>query len=413
MPSDMLLQKSLADVDSLMMPAPGRRDLSIPAAGAPWFLTLFGRDSLLTAELIRPYRPDVAPAVLRALAASQGTKHDPRTLEEPGRIIHESRVGELASLDVIPYGRYYGSIDATPLFLAILGRTLLGQHAHSDAAELAQELRGAAMAALAWIRGPGGLDEHGFLCSTPDPGGLINQGWKDSADSTVTADGRILTGRTALCEVQGYCWDAFTQLAGIARTFWRDEALADQLDDLASQLQTRFLDKFWLPDKEYPAMALVYPTGSSEQQAADALTSNAGHLLWSGMLPLDHATAVAERITDSSFFSGWGIRTLADGQRPYSPLSYHNGSVWPHDSMLIANGLQRYGLHTAAHRVAAGIVSAGRALDNTLPELIAGFSSNQFPRPIRYRFAGDPQAWSAAAAVAAVCMLDEVSETCP
>lgn len=402
---DPLLQQSLDDLDSLMMPAPMRPDLSVPAAGAPWFLTLFGRDSLLTAELARPYRPDMAPAVLRALAASQGRNESGRTLEQTGKIIHESRVGELAALDMIPYGRYFGSVDATPLFLVTLGRTVLGRQAHPGAPQLAHELREPAMAALSWIRGPGGLDEHGFLCYTADPGGLTNQGWKDSDDSTVTADGHILTGRTALCEVQGYCWDGLTRLARIARQFWRDEALADHVQELASQLRSRFLDQFWLTRQDFPALALVWPEGSTRPVVADALASNAGHLLWSKMLPVGKAKSVARRLTGSSFFSGWGIRTLADGQAPYSPLSYHNGSVWPHDSMLIASGMQTYGFHTQARLVATGVEAAGRALDNALPELIAGFSTQEFPYPVRYRFTGEPQAWSAAAAAAAADIL--------
>ena len=271
---DRLGTRCLADLDALMIDAPGCPGLRVPAAGAPWFLTLFGRDALLTSVLAADARPELAPAVLRALAAHQGTNNDPRTLEQPGRIIHEIRVSELATLEMVPYGRYFGSVDATALFLAVLGRTALNTPDTAAGAVLARELRPAALAAVHWIRGLGGLAESGFVTYRSDPKGLANQGWKDSEHSTVFADGRIAEGPIALCEVQGYVFDALRQTAALARSVWDDAALADELDSEAAALQQRFLERFWLPDEQFPALAL-----DGAGRPVDSLGSNAGHAL--------------------------------------------------------------------------------------------------------------------------------------
>ncbi|MGS0688107.1 amylo-alpha-1,6-glucosidase [Nakamurella sp. GG22] len=397
---DRLRARSLEDLDALMIDAPGSPGLRVPAAGAPWFLTLFGRDSLVTSVLAGSARPELAPAVLRALATTQGTRNDPRSLEQPGRIIHEIRVSELATLGMVPYGRYFGSVDATALFLSVLGRTALVDLDKADGARLARELRPAALAAIQWLRGPGGLDEAGFVTYRPDPSGLANQGWKDSEDSTVFADGRIAEGPIALCEVQGYVFDALRRTAALARSVWDDTALADDLDHETTALQVRFLERFWLSDKQFPALAL-----DGAGRPVDSLCSNAGHLLWSGLLPPAEARCVADRLVSRQFSSGWGIRTLAAGQPPYSPLSYHNGSVWPHDSMLTAMGMAECGLGEHALLVAGSVAACGSRLSNRLPEVIGGFSREEFPEPVRYRLAGIPQAWSAAAGVAAVRLL--------
>ena len=397
---DRLRTHSLEDLDALMIDAPGSPGLRVPAAGAPWFLTLFGRDSLITSVLAGSARPELAPAVLRALAATQGTRNDPRSLEQPGRIIHEIRVSELATLDMVPYGRYFGSVDATALFLAVLCRTALFDLDKADGTRLAHELRPAALAAIQWLRGPGGLDEAGFVTYRPDPSGLANQGWKDSDDSTVFADGRIAEGPIALCEVQGYVFDALRRTAALARSVWSDTALAEELDHQATALQERFLERFWLSDRQFPALAL-----DGAGRPVDSLCSNAGHLLWSGLLPPAEARCVADRLVSPQFSSGWGIRTLAAGQPPYSPLSYHNGSVWPHDSMLTAIGMADSGLDEHALQVASSVAACGSRLSNRLPEVIGGFSREEFPEPVRYRLAGIPQAWSAAAGVAAVRLL--------
>jgi glycogen debranching enzyme len=398
---DLVARCCAGDLDALMIADPtGSAGEPVPAAGAPWFLTLFGRDSLLTAALAGPDRPGLVAAVLRALAATQGTRDDDRSLEQPGRIVHELRSSELATLDLVPYRRYYGSVDATALFLSLLGRCAIGPEAIPGGRRLAGQLRESALAAVGWLRGPGGLDEHGFVRYRADPRGLTNQGWKDSPDSTVFADGRIAEGPIALCEVQGYTWDALTRVSQLARHVWHDPATAAELQRLADALRARFVERFWLPDKNFPALAL-----DGQGAPVDALASNAGHLLWSGILPGPAAAAIAGRLLEPASFSGWGLRTLAAGQPPYSPLSYHNGSVWPHDTMLTALGLHRCGHHQPARRLAEGIVDCALRLGGTLPELIGGFGPAEFPEPVRYRFAGQPQAWSAAAGLAAVRLL--------
>lgn len=391
-----LRRRSLADLDALLVPSPVDPHRSVIGAGAPWFLTLFGRDSLLTAELLSRRAPGMAGDVLRALAATQGRMDDSASLEQPGRIVHEVRGSELATLGIVPYGRYYGTVDATPLFLVVLGRAA----ARPGGRELAGELEPAARAAIAWIRGPGGLEEHGFLRYTPDPNGLINQGWRDAKDSTVFADGSLATGPISLCEVQGYTWEALTAAARLARDIWGAPGDAAELQDLADALRARFLTEFWLAERDYPALAL---DGAGAQ--VDAIASAAGHLLWSGLLPHEKAAAVVDRLLAPDLFTGWGLRTVAAGQAPYTPLSYHSGSVWPHDTMLAALGMARYGFLAQARILAGGVAAAGHHLDDRLPELFAGFSQADVPFPVRLPFAGLPQAWAAAAGVAAVDLL--------
>ncbi len=388
----MVRHRSLADLQALLMPSPQDSTQVVPGAGAPWFLTLFGRDSLLTAELVADHDPALPAEVLRALARTQGTRDDPTTLEQPGLIVHELRSSELATLGLVPYARYYGSVDVTPLFLAVLGRASL----RAGGEQLAIDLEQAARAAIDWVRGPGGLDEHGFVRFTPDPGGLVNQGWKDSEDSTCYADGSLATGPLALCEVQGYAWEGLTAAARLARGPWGDPALASELELVAAELRERFLDVFWLPEQDYPALAVT-----ADGTAVDGLGSNAGHLLWCGILPQNRAEAVVRRLLSPAFFTGWGLRTLASGQGRYSPLAYHNGSVWPHDTMLAVQGMARHGFDNEADVVASGLVAAGAHLKGRLPEFFAGFSAEEIPFPVPMNLAGCPQAWAAAAGLAA------------
>ena len=392
-----LRRVSLDDLDALLVPSPSRPGESVIGAGAPWFLTLFGRDSLLTAELVAHRAPRLVENVLRALADAQGRTTDPTSLEQPGRIVHELRRSELATLGMVPYGRYFGSVDATPLFLVVLGRAA----ARSSGRTLALELEDAARAAVTWIRGPGGLDDDGFLRFRPDPNGLLNQGWKDSPGATCFADGRLADGAIALCEVQGYAWEGLTATARIARDIWGDAVYGAELDRVAADLRARFLTAFWLRDEAFPALAL-----DGRDRPVDAIASNAGHLLWSGILPPNLAHAVTRRLLAPAFFSGWGVRTIATGQVPYSPLSYHEGSVWPHDTMLAALGMVRYGFAEAARVLAAGVAAAGHHLGQRLPELYAGFSADELPFPVTLELAGVPQAWAAAAGVVAADLID-------
>ncbi|MFE5291858.1 glycogen debranching N-terminal domain-containing protein [Isoptericola sp. NPDC056618] len=381
--------RALDDLDALVMPCPGAEDLSIPAAGAPWFLTLFGRDSILASLLAREERPGLLPDVVHALARTQATAHEPEQLAQPGKIVHEVRVGDLARLGLVPYSRYYGTVDATALFLVALG-------ALDPADARSGELQAAARAAVNWLRGPGGLDAGGFVTYVPDPAGLINQGWKDSHDAVAFRDGTLATGPIALCEVQGYAWRGLVDTARLARTVWHDPAWADELDDLATELRSRFLERFWMDDDAFPALAL-----DGDGRQVDALASNAGHLLWCGILDAEQAASVADRLLAPEFFTGFGIRTLASGQARYAPTSYHNGSVWPHDTALAAVGMARAGLTGQARTVAAGLLDAAASFDGRLPELFGGFSTDEFPAPVRYTHAGVPQAWAAAATAAA------------
>jgi glycogen debranching enzyme len=384
----LLRHRSLGDLDALCMPCPGLPELTIPAAGVPWFLTLFGRDGLISAMLAQPERPGLLPDVVRALAATQGIKTNPGSIEEPGKIVHEIRTSELATLGLVPYARYYGTVDATPLFLTALG-------ALNDT-DLVAEMEPAARAAVAWLRTDGGLDAHGFITYTPDPAGLINQGWKDSHDAVAAADGTHATGPIALCEVQGYTWRGLAETARLAREVWNDPDWATELDRIAESLRQRFRSTFWMPAHDFPALAL-----DGQGRQIDALASNAGHLLWSGILNQTDAESVAARLLQPDFYTGWGIRTLAAGQRLFHAMSYHNGSVWPHDTIIAAEGLLHYGLVHSARTAAQGIIDAAGHFDNRLPELFGGFSRTDFPTPVSYGHAGTPQAWACAAAVAA------------
>ncbi|MEV6898679.1 glycogen debranching N-terminal domain-containing protein [Amycolatopsis sp. NPDC051372] len=378
----------LADLADLRVPAPGQPDLRIPGAGVPWFLTLFGRDSLITSMSALPYRPELAGATLRALAAVQGRVVDPARIEEPGKIAHEVRQGELSRFGQTPYGRYYGTVDATPLFLV-----LLGGHRRVAGDGMAIELESAARAAVDWMFHHGGLDEHGYLVYRTDGPGLVHQCWKDSARSICFADGELAEGPIAVCEAQGYAYEALLSTAELAREVWRDPAYADRLTDRAARLRADFEQDFWLRGQDFVALAL-----DGRRRQVDALASNAGHVLWSGILPDGRAQQVGKRLTEPRFFSGWGVRTLAEGQVPFHPVSYHNGGVWPHDTAIAVAGLARAGLTTEATHLAEGLVAAaGHQPGNRLPEVMAGYARAETPYPVRYPHSASPQAWAAAA----------------
>ncbi|WP_425837166.1 glycogen debranching N-terminal domain-containing protein [Streptomyces fractus] len=393
--------QGLADLDLLTISAPGvdGEPVSIPAAGVPWFLTLFGRDSLLTSYFMLPYRPALAAGTLSALAAAQGREYDTFRGEQPGRIVHETRRGELAHFGQVPYGRYYGTIDATPLFLVLL-------HAHYEATKdgaLAARLEAHARSAVDWMLGDGGLREHGYLVYEPDPNGLVNQNWKDSAGAVCFKDGTQADGPIAVSEAQGYAYDALRRTARLAAEVWQDGAYARELDGLADELRARFARDFWLAEDDFPALAL---DGSGRQ--VDALASDAGHLLWSGILDEDRARRVGRRLLEPDFFSGWAIRTLAADQRPYHPLSYHRGSAWPHDNAVIALGLARYGLADELRRLTSGLVDAAAGHGHRLPEVLGGYPRADAARPVPYPHSCSPQAWAAATPWALRTALDTV-----
>jgi glycogen debranching enzyme len=382
------------DLAALLITPPGGDPADplarVVAAGAPWYLTLFGRDSLITSAFVRPEAPWLAVATLRALAALQGRVVDPARIEEPGKILHELRVGELSHVGDVPFGRYYGTVDATPLFLMLLADT-----ADDD---LAEELEESARAAVAWMFDFGGLNASGYLRYRTDLPGLVHQGWKDSQGGICFRDGTPAEnggGPLAVCEAQGYAWAALRGTAVLARRVWRDPRYADRLEAAAADLGARFHQDFWMPADGFVALAL---DGSGRQ--VDALASNAGHLLWVGMLDQERGRAVGRRLAQPDFLSGWGVRTLAADQPAYHPLSYHRGSVWPHDTAIAVAGMARYGLHTEAHLLGGGLLAAAAQGGDTagrLPEVLAGFPRAGHSTPVPYPHSCSPQAWAAAA----------------
>ncbi|MDG9717031.1 glycogen debranching N-terminal domain-containing protein [Streptomyces sp. DH24] len=385
--------RGLSDLAALQVPAtgPDGEELRVPAGGAPWFLTLLGRDALLTSLFALPYRPQPAAATLLALAAAQATETGAHAVAQPGKIVHEVRQGELAHFGQVPYGRYYGSVDATPLFLVLLGAYV----EQTGDTGLARRLEPHARAAVGWMLDHGGLTSRGYLVYRADRGGLANQNWKDSPGSICSADGGRPTGPVTAAGAQGYAYDALRRTAWLARTVWGDAGYAALLQQAAGDLRDRFQRDFWMPDHGFPALAL-----DGRGDHVDALASDAGHLLWSGLLDKEYGELVGRRLLEPDFFSGWGVRTLAAGQPAYHPLSYHRGSVWPHDNALIALGLARYGLHDEARAVARGLVDAATASGHRLPEVLAGYGRDTHPEPVPYPHACERESRSAAARLA-------------
>jgi glycogen debranching enzyme len=402
-------RQGMRDLAALRVTAagPDGEPLRVPAAGVPWFVSLLGRHALFTSLFALPYRPRTAAATLLALAAAQATSEEPGRVAEPGKIVHELRQGELAHFGQVPYGHYYGSVDSTPLFLM-----LLGAHAERTGEDkLAHRLEPHARAAVSWLLTHGGLEQHGYLVYHPDEGGLANQSWKDSPDAICSADGTRAKGLIAAAAPQGYAFDALRRTAELARTVWADPGYAERLDAAAEELRARFLRDFWMtspgspdsPGAGFPALALLLDDGG---RRADALASDAGHLLWTGILDQERGETVGRRLLAPDFFSGWGIRTLAEGQGAYHPLSYHRGSVWPHDSGVTALGLARYGLHAEARTVAEGLVDLAAAQpDHRLPEVIAGYARTAHPVPVPHPHACAPQSWAAATPLALLTAL--------
>ena len=383
--------RSLTDLAALRFyPHVAVQDVSLPAAGLPWFMALFGRDSLLTSYEALPYRPELARTTLTTLAARQGTELDDFRDEEPGKILHEVRCGELTAMGLRPHSPYYGTADATPLFLVVLDE----YERWTGDAELVTTLEPNAHAALDWIDRYGDLDGDGYVeYATRNPEtGLVNQCWKDSWNSILYADGRIAEGPIAVCEIQGYVYDAKQRVARLARELWGDAALADRLEAEAEALRERFLEDFWIPERECFALAL-----DGEKHRVDSLCSNMGHLLWSGIVDDARADAVAAHLMDAPLFSGWGVRTMAGTEGGYNPVEYHNGTVWPHENSLIAAGLSRYDHRDAAARIAASVVQAAGFFEHRLPEVFAGCDRQLTHAPVRYPTASSPQAWAAAA----------------
>ena len=382
--------RSAVDLAALRFYPVDGSERAVPAAGLPWFLTLFGRDSLITSFQALPFAPDLAATTLRVLADLQGTRVDDFRDEEPGKIPHELRFGELTAFHERPHSPYYGSADATPLFLVLIDEY---EHWTGDA-ELVGELEPAARAALAWIDDFGDRDGDGYVEYERRniDSGLENQCWKDSWNSIMWSDGTLASLPRATCEIQGYVYDARRRCARLAREVWRDTALAVKLDEQADDLKQRFNRDFWLDANGHYALAL-----DGDKRRVDTLTSNIGHLLWSGIADEAKAALCVEHLLGDRLFSGWGVRTMAEGSGGYNPIGYHQGTVWPHDNSLIALGLRRYGYDEAASRLAQGILTAAEYFLGRLPETFAGYPRHQTNFPVEYPTACSPQAWSSGA----------------
>jgi glycogen debranching enzyme len=377
------------DLGALRIFDPDHPELPVVAAGAPWFMTLFGRDSLITAWMTLLADTSLARGVLETLARFQGVKVDTQTEEEPGKILHEVRFGTAATGLALGGGQaYYGTIDATPLFVMLLGEA----HRWGLADEVVAGLVPHADAALEWVETFGDRDGDGYVeYQRATPTGLANQGWKDSWDAIRLSDGQLAQPPIALCEVQGYTYAAYLARARIARSFG-DIATHDRCLEAAGALREAFNRDFWLDDRGWFALGL-----DASKKPIDSLASNMGHCLWTGIVDPRKARATADHLLSPELFSGWGIRTLATSAAAYNPVSYHNGSVWPHDSALAVAGLMRYGLVEHAHRVIDALLEVAGANGGRLPELFAGFARDELPIPAAYPTSCVPQAWAAAA----------------
>jgi glycogen debranching enzyme len=378
--------QSVADLASLRMRSeadPGRGRL--PAAGMPWFMTVFGRDTIITCLQTLLFGPELARTALEVLAELQAKEDDPSIDAEPGKIVHEVRTGKAAKHW---FRTYYGTVDATPLYLVLLSEVWrwTGDRA------LMNRLREPALRALEWVDKWGDRDGDGFVeYERRSDHGLENQSWKDSGDSQRFSDGRFARTPIAPAEVQGYVFDAKRRVSEIARDVWRDRGLADRLNAEATELRDRFDAAYWVDNRGgYYALAL-----DAEKQAVDSMCSNMGHLLWSGIVPPNRVDNVVDALMGDALWSGWGVRTMSEHDAAYNPLSYHNGTVWPHDNSLIAWGLARYGRWPEAQRIAQRLLQAARYFNYQLPEVFAGLRRSETTFPIAYPTAARPQAWAA------------------
>ena len=380
-----LLERSQSD---LMMMMSRTEHGDYPYAGVPWFSTAFGRDGIITALETLWVNPEIARGVLSYLARTQAEVLDAEKDAEPGKIIHETRLGEMAALGEIPFGSYYGSVDSTPLFIVLAG----AYYRRTGDADFIAQIWDNVLRALEWIEVYGDADGDGFVeYARHSHQGLVQQGWKDSNDSVFHADGTLAEAPIALCEVQGYVYQAKVGAAELAGLMG-DPSRAFELGEQARSLKEKFNDAFWCEDLSFYALAL-----DGAKKPCRVRSSNAGHCLYSGIVAPERAAALASQLLSEEFYTGWGVRTLAGCEKRYNPMSYHNGSIWPHDNALVAYGLARYGFTRDAMMVLEGIFEASLAMElQRLPELFCGFKRRGDSSPILYPVACAPQSWAAA-----------------
>lgn len=383
---DQMIASCVSDFHALQIPD-GREH--VIAAGIPWFATLFGRDSLIAAYQSLLLNPQLACDTLRVLARYQGKEKDEWRDEEPGKILHEYREGEMTGAQEVPFGPYYGSVDATPLWLILLSETF-NWTANEN---LIKDMLPHAHRALEWIDNYGDLDGDGFVeFLRRSPRGLVNQGWKDSWDANLHRDGKVAEPPIALCEIQGYVYEAKYRMASILRSFGEIRT-ADKLRKDAVDLARRFERAFWMPQRDFYAMAL-----DRDKRQLQVVSSNPGHLLFTRMLPQDRARVIAQRFMEQDMFSGWGCRTMSRDERVFNPLSYHRGSVWPHDNSIVAHGMALCEFRDASLRIFTGLFQAALNFrDYRLPELFCGIERRDYDEPVQYPVSCSPQAWASGA----------------
>jgi glycogen debranching enzyme len=377
--------QSVSDLASLRMQSDHSGIGRLPGAGVPWFMTVFGRDTIITCLQTLIFGPELARTALEVLAELQAKEDDASIDAEPGKIVHEVRHGKAARTW---HERYYGTVDATPLYLILLSEVWRW----TDDAALVRDLKGPALAALDWIDKYGDRDGDGFIeYERRTEHGLENQSWKDSWDSQRFQDGRLAQPPIAPCEVQGYVYDAKRRVAELARDVWRDRELGARLEIEAEELRKRFDEAFWVDERGgFYALAL-----DRDKRKVDSLCSNIGHLLWSGIVSAERVDAIVDQLMGDELWSGWGVRTMSTGDVAFNPLSYHNGTVWPHDNSIVAAGLARYARWPEAQRIVQRMLTAAQHFSYQLPEVFAGMRRSETPFPIAYPTAARPQAWAA------------------